>query len=273
MNQTGGLPPKHFDRSSTRATVRRIKVGLCGFTIGMAQYPRHFPVVEIQQTFYQPPEDATLRRWRANAPPDLEFTIKAWQLITHAATSSTYRRMRQTLTTRERQDAGGFRNTSIVERGWSRTVECAKIVSATAILFQCPASFKPIDENITNLRTFFNRIERPEGIRLMWEPRGSWPEQQVAQLCTELALVHVVDPFVTDAQTHSPTYFRLHGVTGSRHVYSDDELRWLLTRIPDAGDVYVMFNNLPRVGDAKRFIALMGHAKGLNFQHMPASVG
>ena len=91
----------------------------------------------------------------------------------------------------------------------------------------------------------------------MWEPRGPWPEQQVARLCVELALVHVVDPFVTNAQTHSPTYFRLHGVTGSRHTYSDDELQWLMTRIPARGDVYVMFNNLPRVGDAKRFITLV----------------
>ncbi len=235
--------------------LRQIKVGLCGFTIGMAQYPRHFPVVEIQQTFYQPPEDETLRRWRANAPPDFEFTLKAWQLITHTSTSSTYRRMRRPLTARERDGLGAFRDTPIVDEGWRRTVECAHLLSATAILFQSPASFKPTDEHIENLQTFFARIERPNGIRLMWEPRGPWPEQQVARLCAELALVHVVDPFVTDAQTHSPTYFRLHGVTGSRHVYSDDELRWLMTRIPAEGDVYVMFNNLPRVGDAKRFIS------------------
>ena len=70
--------------------MRHIKVGLCGFTVGMAQYPRYFPVVEIQQTFYQPPEDKTLRCWRANAPPDFEFTLKGWQLITHTSTSSTY---------------------------------------------------------------------------------------------------------------------------------------------------------------------------------------
>ncbi|HWL74635.1 MAG TPA: DUF72 domain-containing protein [Burkholderiaceae bacterium] len=237
--------------------MRQIKVGLCGFTVGMAQYARHFPVVEVQQTFYQPPEDETLRRWRANAPPDFEFTLKAWQLITHTSTSSTYRRMRRPLTAHERDGLGAFRNTPIVDEGWHRTVECAHILSATAILFQSPASFRPSDEHIENLHAFFGRIKRPEGIRLMWEPRGPWPEQQVARLCAELALVHVVDPFVTDAQTRSPTYFRLHGVTGSRHVYSDEELRWLMTRIPVEGDVYVMFNNLPRVGDAKRFINLI----------------
>ena len=91
----------------------------------------------------------------------------------------------------------------------------------------------------------------------MWEPRGLWSGPQVARLCKDLALVHVVDPFVTDAQTHSPTFFRMNGVTGSRHVYSDDELTWLMKRIPAKGDVYVMFNNLPRVGDAKRFISLV----------------
>lgn len=237
--------------------MQRIKVGLCGFTVGMAQYPRHFPVVEIQQTFYQPPEDDTLRRWRANAPADFEFTLKAWQLITHAGTSSTYRRLRRSLNEREHAEIGAFRATDIVDEGWRRTVECAHILSASSILFQSPASFKPTDEHIENLQAFFGRIERPAGVRLMWEPRGPWPVQQVAKLCAELALMHVVDPFVTAVQTQAPTYYRLHGVTGSRHVYSDDELRWLITRIPARGDVYVMFNNLPRVGDAKRFIALV----------------
>ena len=237
--------------------MRQIKVGLCGFTVGMAQYPRYFPVVEVQQTFYQPPEDATLRRWRADAPADFEFTLKAWQLITHTGTSSTYRRLRRPIIASERNGLGAFRNAPIVDVGWRSTVECAHILSATAILFQSPASFKPTDEHIENLHTFFGRIERPRGISLMWEPRGLWSGPQVARLCKDLSLVHVVDPFVTDAQTHSPTYFRMHGVTGSRHVYSDDELTWLIKRIPAKGDVYVMFNNLPRVGDAKRFISLV----------------
>jgi uncharacterized protein YecE (DUF72 family) len=235
----------------------QIKVGLCGFTFAMERYRRCFPVVEVQQTFYQPPEDATLLRWRREAPPDFEFTLKAWQLITHTATSSTYRRLRRPLTPSERDGLGAFRNTTIVDEGWRRTVECARILSATSILFQSPASFKPTDEHIENLQAFFTRIERPEGVRLMWEPRGPWPASQVARLCKDLALVHVVDPFVTDAQTHSPTYFRIHGVTGSRHVHSDDELNWLMRRLPAEGDVYVMFNNLPRVSDAGRFIALL----------------
>jgi len=51
-------------------------------------------VVEVQQTFYQIPRIATGKRWREEAPPDFEFTMKAWQLITHEPSSPTYRRLR-----------------------------------------------------------------------------------------------------------------------------------------------------------------------------------
>jgi uncharacterized protein YecE (DUF72 family) len=60
-----------------------IKVGLCGFTIAMADYPLYFPVVEVQQTFYEPPADATMQRRLAATPAGFELTIKAWQLMTH----------------------------------------------------------------------------------------------------------------------------------------------------------------------------------------------
>ena len=32
-----------------------MKLGMCGFTIGAAAYFKQFPVVELQQTFYDPP--------------------------------------------------------------------------------------------------------------------------------------------------------------------------------------------------------------------------
>ena len=65
------------------------KIGLCGFTMAMQEYPRHFPVVEVQQIFYEPPNDALMRRWLGAMPPGFEFTLKAWQLITHESKSPT----------------------------------------------------------------------------------------------------------------------------------------------------------------------------------------
>ena len=200
-----------------------------------------------------------MRRWRALAPGDFEFTIKAWQLITHEAASPTYRRLRSPLADGDRADVGGFRTSPVVLRAWQRTLDCAAILRATAILFQCPASFRPTPENLDRLRAFLGTVERPSGVRMLWEPRGPWPADVVASLCRDLDLVHVVDPFVSTTVTPEQTYLRLHGTTGARHVYTDAELEQLAGMLPTAPSrpPYVLFNNLPRVDDARRFRALL----------------
>ncbi len=53
-------------------------------------------------------------------------------------------------------------------------------------------------------------------------------------------------------------YYRLHGITGARHVYSEAELRRLASMLRSDVDAYIMFNNMPRVGDAERFKLLLG---------------
>lgn len=229
------------------------------------EYVREYRLVEVQQTFYEPPRDGTMRRWRALAPGDFEFTIKAWQLVTHDASSPTYRRLRSPLSPDERAEAGAFRTSPIVLRAWQRTLDCAAILRATAILLQLPASFRPTEENTKRMRTFFGEVERPSGVRILWEPRGAWPADLVAGLCADLGLVHVVDPFVATTVTPEQTYFRLHGTTGARHVYTDAELERLAGWLPKtpAAVAYVLFNNLPRVEDARRFRRILArHPQG-----------
>ena len=86
---------------------------------------------------------------------------------------------------------------------------------------------------------------------------GAWPPELVRQLCTELGLAHVVDPMQTETVTPEQTYYRLHGTTGARHVHTAEELRRLRDLVADRPDPYVLFNNLPRVGDAERFLDLL----------------
>jgi uncharacterized protein YecE (DUF72 family) len=229
--------------------------------MAIPEYFETYRVLEVQQTFYEPPQLRTLARWREQGGPGFEFTLKAWQLITHRSTSSTYRRLRTPLGKQELADCGSFRPTPVVMRAWDVTLECARVLRATAILFQCPASFRPEPENLASMRAFFGTITRPPGVTLLWEPRGpSWPEETVRALCTELDLVHTVDPFVNRTVTPETTYWRLHGDLrdGSRHSYTDAELRALLGMIdPNAGTTYVMFNEIPRIGDSRRFMALL----------------
>lgn len=270
MQRDAGNGPQGLTRPGAGTTPAKrwpmTKVGLCGFTLAQRDYARYFPVVEVQQTFYEPPSDAVMRRWLAAVPPDFEFTLKAWQLITHEAKSPTYRRLKRPLTEQERAACGGFRDTAVVRAALDRTLACAKLLGASTLLFQCPASFRPTPENVERLRHFIVHVARPAcpaGLRLAWEPRGKpWTEQAelAADLCRELGLVYVVDPFVDAIRaTAGPVYLRLHGLTGARHVYTDAELRRLADMTP--ADAYVMFNNIPRVNDARRFSALVAGAR------------
>ncbi|MEP6719563.1 MAG: DUF72 domain-containing protein [bacterium] len=258
------------------------RIGTSGFGIGRAKYVELFSCVEVQQTFYQPSAIATLERWRAAAPLDFEFVLKAWQLITHDAKSPTYRRLKKKLSEVEKQEAGYFRPTAIVKEAWEVTLACANALKAKTILFQCPASFKPTKESISNLKNFFAGTERADidggALNLCWEPRGDWDPKVVQNLCEELHLWHVVDPFVSKSVTPDKLYYRLHGKNGWRYEYDEAELRELAQKI--AGwqfearasatrsssvhdsplpihEPYVFFNNVRMIQDASRFQAII----------------
>lgn len=232
-----------------------VRIGTCGFNGTKADYAQRFSCVEVQHTFYQPPQLATLQRWRNEVPTEFEFTIKAWQLITHAATSPTYKRLTKKLTDTERAEAGYFRPTPIVEEAWQLTRACASALRATTILFQCPASFTQTTEHVTHLADFFSRIDR-SGLQLCWEPRGNWDTQLISDLCHDLQLWHVVDPFVQLTTTPNQCYFRLHGRQGWRYKYEPDELADLVELLPKGKTGYVFFNNVHMTQDAQVFKAL-----------------
>ncbi|HMJ08588.1 MAG TPA: DUF72 domain-containing protein, partial [Pyrinomonadaceae bacterium] len=127
---------------------RIIQVGTCGFRSPKHEYADLLKCVEIQHTFYQPPMVRTLEKWRAEMPDNFEFTLKAWQLITHEGTSPTYKRVRRKLTETQFEEAGAFKPTEAVQEGWETTLACAQALKARTILFQCPAKFTQTDGNV-----------------------------------------------------------------------------------------------------------------------------
>jgi uncharacterized protein YecE (DUF72 family) len=234
----------------------KINVGTCGFGRTKDDYAGYLKCVEVQHTFYQPPMVKTLGKWRAMMPPDFEFTLKAWQLITHDQKSPTYKRLKKKITETEREEAGYFRTTAIVKEAWETTLACAKALKAKTILFQCPASFKPYPENIANMEKFFSSIKRGK-LNFCWEPRGDWDTDVVKGICKELKLWHTVDPFKAKTVTPKQCYFRLHGIGGWRYKYEDGELEELAAMLPGDKASYVFFNNREMLEDAVRFQKLL----------------
>jgi uncharacterized protein YecE (DUF72 family)/DNA-binding XRE family transcriptional regulator len=230
------------------------KVGCCGFARGRNQYFTQFELVEVQQSFYKPPRADTALRWRKEAPSDFEFTLKAWQLITHSPSSPTYRKAGIDISQGEEKCYGFFKPTEEVMAAWLKTKEIAKALGAKIVVFQCPPSFSESRENKENIRSFFHSIDR-EGLLFAWELRGNWSDEGIISLCQELDLLHCVDPFLNRSLSGTPHYFRLHGGPRYLHTYSDEELKQLAQMGQKGG--YFLFNNISMYDDALRFKRLL----------------
>jgi uncharacterized protein YecE (DUF72 family) len=220
-----------------------IRVGCCGWLVGREEYYRRFSLVEIQESFYNLPQLKTVERWRAAAPPEFEFVLKAPQLITHEATSPTYRRLRKKLAAEEKRRYGAFKPTAEVHAAWRTTLALARALKSKIVVFQCPASFTPTDEHRDNIEAFFKSIERG-GLQLCWEPRGVWDDARVKEICKRLDLIHCVDPFERRSVWGEPAYFRLHGRGGYRYQYTEWDLIELGILCRAAEETYVLFNNI-----------------------------
>lgn len=245
-----------------------MKIGCCGFPVSKSKYFETFKVVELQQTFYQPPDNTTVEKWHQESPSDFEYTLKAWQLITHEPKSPTYRKLKMKITPSNEKKYGSFKPTDEVLFAWERTREIAEILNARVIVFQCPSRFKPTTENKRNLERFFSSIVRKEFI-FAWEPRGGWKKEDINAICKGLDLVHVVDPLRDVPSYGRIFYFRLHGISGYRYKYTNDDLVRLKNLIEEwftssksynshlGIDSYFMFNNIYMYEDALTFKSLL----------------
>jgi len=121
--------------------MNQIKVGCCGFPKARKNYFQKFKLVEIQQTFHRPSSIDRAAKWREEAPQDFEFSLKAWQLITHLPSSSAYREAGLQILRGKEKDYGFFKPSEGVFESWKRTRDIALTLGSRVVVFQCPAKF------------------------------------------------------------------------------------------------------------------------------------
>ncbi len=238
-----------------------LHIGCCGYPRARKEYYRHFKLIELQITFYSLPKPETAEKWRQEAPADFIFTMKAWQGITHPGHMPTYRRSK--MKDFDRTKLGHFQPTDEVFRAWEQTRKIAELVQAKIIVFQCPPTFKQTEVFIHNLQHFFTTIDRGS-FSLALELRANWQPDVVKALCSELNLIHCVDPFKEDSVTTGCYYFRLHGKppgpTMYRYQYTPQDLIFLkhkIQQLKNADEIFCLFNNQTSFEDALAFQQLM----------------
>ncbi len=246
----------------------RVYVGCCGFPVSRKKYFTLFNAVELQDTFYNPPDTQKLGRLRDEAPEGFKFSMKAWQAITHPPNMRTWRRSKVTIPKELWGRYGYLRTTEENIEAWGRVDDGVKALGAEVVVIQLPPSFRYSEDNLRNMKEFFRRI-KPSSYLVGVEVRGDWrhhPEELRELIDSFPHLIHVTDPFRWEPTVlKSTAYFRLHGIGGKevnyRYRYSDEDL----VRLKDyvcglkgrVNKAYVLFNNIYMKDDALRFKALI----------------
>jgi Uncharacterized conserved protein len=243
----------------------KVIVGCCGFPTSKEKYYNTFKVVEVQQTFYKILDKSLLEKWRKEAPKDFEFTVKAFQGITHPITSPTWKRSGIKNLKAYEGKVGFLMDTNEVMDFWQKSLESSKILDSKIILIQLPPSFEENDKNIERAELFFKKISRDD-INIAIEFRG-WSERSVEKICKKYDLISCVDLFRNNPVYFSSKrigYFRFHGL-GKRSVYdyvfSEKELEWIREKIfsfeKELDEAYILFNNKAMFDNAKQFLNLI----------------
>ncbi|MFC6989086.1 DUF72 domain-containing protein [Haloplanus sp. GCM10025708] len=258
-----------------------IRIGTCGYRdydpeegwkddyeSKLQAYSDAFAVGELNRTFYELPQVSTTERWRREAVDDFEFTLKAWQAITHPWRSPTWNSHRDAVSEDRTDELGYLRSTEFVEEAWKRTRKRADALDAGVVVIQTPPSFDYSEDHEANVRDFFAEADRG-GFDVGWGPRGDWPDHpdRVGAICDDFDLIHVVDLMRDDPLTdRSAVYTRLHGLNDDPYDYdydySADELDELAVKLREYAAsherVYCLFNNYEMYPNARSLRTRLG---------------
>lgn len=244
-------------------------IGCCGWCMARSKYYATFNAVELQDTFYNPPDPEKLERIRREAPEGFAFAMKAWQAVTHPLDSPTWKKAKVKPESGLSDRYGLLRPTKEVFEAWELVVKAARALGAKVVVVQTPPSFGYSEENYRNALEFFSAAEQKDFV-IGWEPRGSWLENldKVAELLSRFSrVVHVVDPFrAAPAVARSAVYFRLHGIgpgeVNYKYKYTEKDFEKLSKIIAEhekeKREIYVMFNNVYMANDARMLQEYLG---------------
>jgi uncharacterized protein YecE (DUF72 family) len=216
-------------------------------------YGQFFNTVEINSTFYRPPDPGYVYNWARRVPAGFLFAVKLWQKFTHPRM---YKEATGEVAAISRQDVDMF----------SRCLEpLARSGKLGALLAQFPPSFKNDESGRQILGAVANAFgQYPLAVELR---HRSWSDDVgTAELLREnnIAWVQIDEPkFSSSVAAEVPVtadiaYFRFHGrnakewwtgdaETRYRYLYSPDEITGLAERVKAAAGkaktLFAFFNN------------------------------
>jgi uncharacterized protein YecE (DUF72 family) len=244
-------------------------------------YSQFFNTVEVNSSFYRPPDPGVAANWARRTPPGFLFAVKLWQKFTHP-------KMFEQTTGEEaiisQQDVDVF------QKSLEPLVASGKL---GALLAQFPPSFKNDSQGkrilLAVLRTFG---QYPLVVELRHRSWSDDPGTAGVLREQHAAWVQIDEPkFASSVAADVPltadiAYFRFHGrnakdwwtgdnETRYRYLYSPEEIDELAGKIRDAGEKtrlrFAYFNNHWKAY-APRNATDLKKALQLSFRDLPVAL-
>jgi uncharacterized protein YecE (DUF72 family) len=189
-------------------------------------YARHFPTVELNNSFYRLPSENAFAGWYRSSPDGFTFAVKVSRFITH------------------------IKRLKDCQEALDKFIKRARILEEKLgpLLYQLPPSFHRDDETLASfLRTL------PRGLRHVIEFRHqSWLSEAVFQTLRQynvgLCVFDMPSFTCPRLATADFAYIRFHGPEGLySSSYSDEAMAGWARSIADLSknldSVYIYFNN------------------------------
>lgn len=243
----------------------------------LVEYASHFPIVELDSSFYAIPSEDRISQWIKQSPDSFHFIVKAYGPLTqHARRADESKPLKQLF--------------QIFQQRFKPMLESGKL---NAFLFQFPSYFTCVKENVTYLRKVRTLMgEVPIAVEFR-HPSWFVPDMQAETLkfLRKYNFIHVVVdqpqtphnsvPFLAAVTHPEKAFLRLHGRNfegwlgedetkdwrkfRTLYNYSEEELNSLkdttLSLAQQAENVAVIFNNNSgghAAPNAKEFQQLLG---------------
>ena len=211
----------------------------------LGHFSERFPIVEVNNTFYNLPAEDTFVKWRTGSAEDFTFVIKASRYITHI------KRLKDC-----REPVG---------RLWSRVGRLGRKLGP--VLYQLPPNLRA-DHGL--LEGFLGLLPKHQEAAFEFR-HDSWLDERTLELLDDAGCAFVLadgpGARVPDLVTGGWTYLRFHKGREDHFGYTRRKLRRWADRIAglDAARAFVFFNNDPggaAVRDARTLTDLLRDRSG-----------
>lgn len=229
-----------------------LRVGCGPFPPARRPYMKRFSCVELSETFHNPIGLDALRGWKSNRPAGFDYIPVVWHWLVEDPLDVADPLPEGLV----REDLGLLQITPTNRRFWKKTAAQCKAIGARHVLLRTYPSFTPSDAHRDNLRRFVREWVEPEGLRLIWEPRGLWTREEHRALCEELSIVPAIDPWGEDEmpEVWGPDAYFFLSYPRSRRFFSADDFREFLELVVQhTGEVFAVFRGNDRERFARRF--------------------